>query len=225
MPTIPATSQIVSRQADAPPQRTICQLLHSLTVGGAEVLAERLARQLSGEFRFVFACLDDLGELGRSQPLDPELASAVRQSGSREVVYGFRPERVSLSGTAEGMPLPVTFVERIGARTVVHLGAGEQRVKAVFDNDVAVASGAAVSIAIEPASVRLFDAGTGIAQRRGDGEDARHHVSAVRRPRPQVRRVGGAAGGGVPPGSRHRLVHPPRAAGTGRRGWWLWRRP
>lgn len=66
MPTIPATSQIVSRQADAPPQRTICQLLHSLTVGGAEVLAERIARQLSGEFRFVFACLDDLGELGRS---------------------------------------------------------------------------------------------------------------------------------------------------------------
>ncbi len=107
----------------------------------------------------------DLGELGRSQPLDPGLASAVRQSGSREVVYGFRPERVSLSGTAEGMSLPVTFVERIGARTVVHLGAGEQRVKAVFDNDVAVESGSTVSIAIEPASVRLFDAGTGIAIR------------------------------------------------------------
>ncbi len=107
----------------------------------------------------------DLGELGRSQPLDPELASAVRQSGSREVVYGFRPERVSLSGTAEGMSLPVNFVERIGARTVVHLGAGEQRVKAVFDNDAAVESGSTVSIAIEPASVRLFDAGTGIAIR------------------------------------------------------------
>lgn len=51
-------------QADAPPPRTVCQLLHSLTVGGAEVLAERLARKLRGEFRFVFACLDDLGELG-----------------------------------------------------------------------------------------------------------------------------------------------------------------
>ena len=66
MPTLSATSQAVSRQADAPSQRTICQLLHSLTVGGAEVLAERLARQLGGEFRVVFACLDDLGELGRS---------------------------------------------------------------------------------------------------------------------------------------------------------------
>jgi multiple sugar transport system ATP-binding protein len=38
-------------------------------------------------------------------------------------------------------------------------------VKAVFDNDVAVESGSTVSIAIEPASVRLFDAETGIAIR------------------------------------------------------------
>lgn len=43
---------------------TICQLLHSLTVGGAEVLAARLARQLRDRYRFVFACLDDLGTLG-----------------------------------------------------------------------------------------------------------------------------------------------------------------
>ncbi len=44
---------------------TICQVLHSLTVGGAEMLAARLARNLSDRFRFVFACLDDLGPLGR----------------------------------------------------------------------------------------------------------------------------------------------------------------
>jgi len=43
---------------------TICQLLHSLTVGGAEVLAFRIARELSDRYRFVFACLDDLGPLG-----------------------------------------------------------------------------------------------------------------------------------------------------------------
>jgi glycosyltransferase involved in cell wall biosynthesis len=47
------------------PKATICQLLHSLRVGGAEVLAARLARQLSGEFRFVFLCLDELGTLGQ----------------------------------------------------------------------------------------------------------------------------------------------------------------
>src|SRR5260370_42695104 len=43
---------------------TICQLLHSLNVGGAEILAARLARQLSGHYRFVFACLDEIGSLG-----------------------------------------------------------------------------------------------------------------------------------------------------------------
>ncbi|HTU21295.1 MAG TPA: glycosyltransferase [Gemmataceae bacterium] len=44
---------------------TICQVLHSLHVGGAEVLAARLARQLGSSFRFVFACLDELGPLGQ----------------------------------------------------------------------------------------------------------------------------------------------------------------
>jgi glycosyltransferase involved in cell wall biosynthesis len=44
---------------------TVCQVLHSLGVGGAEVLAARLARQLAGEFRFLFVCLDDLGTLGQ----------------------------------------------------------------------------------------------------------------------------------------------------------------
>ncbi len=46
------------------PRPTICQVLHSLVVGGAEVLAARLARRLSDRYRFVFACLDDLGPLG-----------------------------------------------------------------------------------------------------------------------------------------------------------------
>ncbi|WP_315852069.1 glycosyltransferase [Tautonia rosea] len=48
------------------PSATICQILHGLEVGGAEVLAARLARQLQGEFRFVFVCLDELGTLGRA---------------------------------------------------------------------------------------------------------------------------------------------------------------
>src|SRR5205085_12031311 len=43
---------------------TVCQVLHSLCVGGAEVLAARLARRLSERCRFIFACLDELGPLG-----------------------------------------------------------------------------------------------------------------------------------------------------------------
>lgn len=44
---------------------TVCQVLHGLSVGGAEILATGLARRLRREFRFVFACLDELGMLGR----------------------------------------------------------------------------------------------------------------------------------------------------------------
>lgn len=42
---------------------TVCQLLLSLQRGGAEVLAARLARCLSGRYRFVFACLDEAGSM------------------------------------------------------------------------------------------------------------------------------------------------------------------
>ncbi len=41
---------------------TVCQLLHSLNIGGAEVLAAGLGERMAGEsFRFVFFCLDEEG--------------------------------------------------------------------------------------------------------------------------------------------------------------------
>jgi glycosyltransferase involved in cell wall biosynthesis len=63
----------------APP--TIAQLLHTLTVGGAEVLAARLGRRLRDDFRFVFLCLDGGG------PLAPQLAA----EGFEVHVIGRRP--------------------------------------------------------------------------------------------------------------------------------------
>ncbi len=60
---------------------TICQVLHSLVVGGAEVLADRLARRLDGRYRFVAACLDELGTLGQ----------ALRDDGFTVEVIGRRP--------------------------------------------------------------------------------------------------------------------------------------
>jgi len=45
-------------------RRVILQVLHTLQIGGAEVLAARLARQLRNHYHFAFACLDDLGSLG-----------------------------------------------------------------------------------------------------------------------------------------------------------------
>lgn len=51
----------MSRENNRP---VICQVLHSLHIGGAEVLADGLARSLSKHFRFVFVCLDEIGSLG-----------------------------------------------------------------------------------------------------------------------------------------------------------------
>jgi glycosyltransferase involved in cell wall biosynthesis len=48
----------------------ICQLLHSLGVGGAEVLAARLARRFAGSYQFLIVCLDELGTLGRELRAD-----------------------------------------------------------------------------------------------------------------------------------------------------------
>lgn len=104
----------------------------------------------------------DLGPLGGTPPLPAALAAAL--DGHRgEVLYGFRPEQVALG--ARGLTLPVTFVERIGARTIVHLGEGEEAVKAVFDNDVGLSLGETATIAPQVQSVRLFDAATGAAIR------------------------------------------------------------
>jgi glycosyltransferase involved in cell wall biosynthesis len=81
---------------------TICQVLHSLNVGGAEMLAARLARHLADQFRFVFACLDDLGTLGhelRSEGFAVEVLG--RQSGidlgcARRLAAFARRERAGL---------------------------------------------------------------------------------------------------------------------------------
>ncbi len=42
---------------------TICQVVHSLHIGGAELLVSALSRELRSRFRFVFACLDGAGPL------------------------------------------------------------------------------------------------------------------------------------------------------------------
>jgi glycosyltransferase involved in cell wall biosynthesis len=49
----------------AKPVATICQLLHGLRIGGAEVLAAGMARRFREAYRFFFVCLDELGSLGQ----------------------------------------------------------------------------------------------------------------------------------------------------------------
>jgi multiple sugar transport system ATP-binding protein len=104
----------------------------------------------------------DLGPLGASPPLPAGLAAALRNT-TGDVLYGFRPEQTTIAEGAQGLSMAVTFVERIGARTIVHFGDGETAVKAVFDNDVGLAIGQAAVVVPNQTSVRIFDAASGIA--------------------------------------------------------------
>lgn len=60
---------------------TVIQVLHTLEVGGAEVLAARIVRRLQERFHFVFACLDGLGTLGKQ----------LREEGFRVEVLNRKP--------------------------------------------------------------------------------------------------------------------------------------
>lgn len=110
----------------------------------------------------------DLGPAGRTPALPAVLAAAalaaVRGEGG-EVWYGFRPEQAALVAPGAGLALPVSFVERIGARTIVHLGEGALAVKAVFGNDVGLRLGEIAHVAPQPGTERLFDGASGQAIR------------------------------------------------------------
>ena len=106
----------------------------------------------------------DLGPLGRTPPLPPALASAARAHAG-EVVYGFRPEETVLAAEGLGIAMPVSVVERIGARTILHFGERETAVKVVAGNEARVRQGETLVLAPEAASVRLFDRASGAAIR------------------------------------------------------------
>lgn len=106
----------------------------------------------------------DLGPLGHSAPLDASMASAARSAGG-DVEFGFRPEQAALVPEGEGIAMTVGFVERIGARTIVHLERQGLTAKTVFENDTPATLGAVVHVAPIAGALRLFDAKTGNALR------------------------------------------------------------
>ncbi len=105
----------------------------------------------------------DLGPLGATPPLPDALAACLRAANISDLLYGFRAEQVSITGDGNGLSMPVSFVERIGARTIVHLSDNETATKTVFDNDVGLSIGEMVVLAPHLETVRVFDAATGSA--------------------------------------------------------------
>jgi multiple sugar transport system ATP-binding protein len=108
----------------------------------------------------------DLGPLGVTAPLPPKLAQRLRAHRG-EVLFGFRPEQAAIASEGQGLVAPVTFVERIGARTIVHLGQGESAMKVVLDNEAKASIGTSAVVLPNMDAVRIFDRASGTAIGQG----------------------------------------------------------
>lgn len=106
----------------------------------------------------------NLGALGLTPVLPAPLAAAARGVAGG-VTYGFRPENLHPVAPGTGLAAEVTFLERIGARTIVHLGHGDAAFRAVFDKAAPFRLGEVAHLAPDPATVRIFDTKTGAALR------------------------------------------------------------
>lgn len=108
----------------------VCQVLHSLNVGGGEVLAKAIALQAEEAIRPVFALLDELGilgqelkengytvkVLGRQPGFDIGCASRLRQFVRQESVslihaHQYGPLLYSAAARLPGRRVPILFTE------------------------------------------------------------------------------------------------------------------
>lgn len=81
------------------------------------------------------------------------------------MLLGVRPEHLRLTapGTANAFGGRIEVIERIGARTIVHVRCTSQVVKVVDDSDCAVTEGDAVGLLAPACALRLFDGVSGCA--------------------------------------------------------------
>jgi sugar transferase (PEP-CTERM/EpsH1 system associated) len=76
LPTWPPPAEAAGRV------HSICQLVHGLPIGGAEVLVSRIVRSLRERYRFVIACLDEVGQFGEELAAEGvEVAQLGRRPG------------------------------------------------------------------------------------------------------------------------------------------------
>ena len=108
----------------------------------------------------------DFGEGGNAAVDDGELRRRCKAARDAALIFGARPEDFDLKPlghTGSGIEATVTFVEPIGPRTIVHLAAGERRMKVAKGKQYGIELGARVKAVLPPGKCHLFDAASGEA--------------------------------------------------------------
>lgn len=107
----------------------------------------------------------DLGVAGCIEPVAGPLTRAAEEAKTREVLVGVRPEDLVVEqgeGTAP-LNLVVSFIERVGHRTIVHLSAGTETVKMTTHHAFRATLGSLLPLRLRANSMRLFDEASGLA--------------------------------------------------------------
>jgi multiple sugar transport system ATP-binding protein len=98
-------------------------------------------------------------EMGNGMTLP--LRGDARVQDGQSVIFGTRPEHLSLSSDGGGLPASVVVVEPTGADTLVFAKIGETEVTAVFRERHEFRAGDSIRLVPDPARTHLFDAETG----------------------------------------------------------------
>lgn len=91
--------------------------------------------------------------------LPEHLLQAAQSLPSSDVLFGFRPENLSLTevGTKDSFAAEVALVETVGRRNIVHLTSGTSDFLAVFPRGTRPQAGEAVGLHVDTARAHLFD--------------------------------------------------------------------
>lgn len=116
----------------------------------------------------------DFGAAGAMAMADRRLLAQCLHAKRPDLFFGARPENIALRSPEDGIDglrATVRFVERVGARTIVHLDCGETVVKVAEKNGYEATIGAAMLAVIPSGGAMLFDAQDG--RRLPDGDERR----------------------------------------------------
>ena len=96
---------------------------------------------------------------GALLPMPPTAKLSLGQA----IQYGYRPEHISLSDAAAGIPAVVSVVEPMGSETQVHFSVSDTATIGVFRERVSADPGSVIYITPDADKVHVFDRNSGVS--------------------------------------------------------------